>query len=106
MRVTLTTEGGLAYFPALAKPVTVDSAALPPDQADELQRLIAAADFFNRPSEAAPPPPGAADYRTYTLTVDDGARAHTIRTTDIASDPTLNSLLVFIKGLRGASGAP
>lgn len=106
MRVTLTTEGGLAYFPALAKPVTIDSAALPPEQAEELRRLVTAADFFNQPTIGAPPPPGAADYRVYTLTIEDGARAHTVHLTDMTPNPTLRSVLVFVQGLRGPSGTP
>lgn len=104
MRVTLSTEGGLAYFPGLARPVTYDSQALPPAQADELRRLVEEAGFFHRLNVDAPPPPGAADYRTYTLTVEDGALSHTVRLTDMTTDPALRGLLTFVQGLRGSAG--
>lgn len=106
MRVTLKTEGGFAYFPGLAKPTTYDTDTLPPDQADELRQRVAAADFFNQPAVAAPPPPGSADYRTYTLTVEDGSHTHTARFTDLTPDPALHSLLAFVHGLRPAPGTP
>ena len=106
MRVTLTTEGGFAFFPGLAKPVTFDTDALPPEQAEELRRCVAAADFFNHPAVAAPPPPGAADYRTYTLTVEDGDRTHTVRFTDLTPDPALQALRAFVQGLRSSPRNP
>lgn len=106
MRVTLTTEGGLAYFPGLARPVTIDDTTLPPEQSAELHRLVAAADFFHQPPVAGMPPPGAADYRTYTLTIEDADHTNTLRMTDLTQDPALRDLLRYVQSLRSTSQSP
>lgn len=103
MRITLTTEGGLAFFPGLARPVTLDDATLPPEQSAELRRRIVAADFFNQPPVAGTPPPGAADYRTYTLTIEGADRTNTVRMTDFTQDPALRDLLRYVQSLQSPS---
>ncbi len=49
MRIQLKIEGGLAYFPGLSKPITIDGNALPPQEADKLKQLLDAAHFFDLP---------------------------------------------------------
>lgn len=97
MRVQLRTEGGVAHFPGLSRPVLIDSTALSSDDAEELQRLVTAARFFEQPARAGTPPRGAADYRRYTITIDDGARQHTVQLTDPVSDQALRELLRFLE---------
>jgi hypothetical protein len=97
MKVQLETEGGVAYFPGLAQPVVIDTDTLPPKEAAELQRLVGAARLSDRPERAAPPARGAADHRTYTLTIDDGGRQHTVSFTDPVSDPELQALVSFLR---------
>ena len=50
MRVEFTTEGGIAYFPGLSRPVVIDTDNLSEPDAAELQRLLDDADFFERPA--------------------------------------------------------
>jgi hypothetical protein len=61
MRVVFATSGGVAYFPGLARPVTIDAAQLPEDEARKLADLVAASRFFDQPGQAAsrmgPPAP-------------------------------------------------
>jgi hypothetical protein len=101
MRVELQTEGGMAYFPGLAKPVVVDSSDLPKAQAAQLQQLLDSAHFFELPAASRAIPKGAADMRRYTITVADGRRRRTVRLTDPVEDPQLQALIEFLQSQRG-----
>src|SRR5512138_3005106 len=79
MRVELQTDGGIAYFPGLSKPVVVNSDDLPKAQASQLRQLIDDAHFFELPTAPRARPKGAADMRSYTITVEDGKRRSTVR---------------------------
>jgi hypothetical protein len=75
----------------------IEGDALTEEDARELQRLVEAARFFERPTVAGAPRHGAADYRQYTITVEEGGRQHTIRLTDPVDDPSLQQLLRFLQ---------
>jgi len=100
MIVRLVVSGGFAPVPLPAREVTVDSDELSPADREALHASIAAARLDRRPSmiDAAP---GAADFRTYDLTVEssDGPRA--IRFTDTA-DPELTALAGDIQRIARA----
>jgi hypothetical protein len=102
MRVELQTEGGVAYFPGLAKPVVVDSSQMPNDQATQLQQLLDSCNFFELPAASRSLPKGAADMRRYTITVQDGRRHRTVRVSDPVDDPQLQALIEFMQGQRSA----
>lgn len=97
MRVIFTSEGGVAYFPGLSRPVTIDASALTDEERTELDRLIDEAGFFARCGEAAKPRKGAADYRRYTITVEEQGRRHTVRANDPLKDPKLRNLIGFMQ---------
>jgi hypothetical protein len=97
MRVQFAMEGGIAYFPGLSQPVVIDSAALPPEEADELQQLVNATRFFELPTNVGTPPWGAADYRQYTIRIEDGERSHAIQLSDPVEDPHLQKLIRFLQ---------
>lgn len=99
MRIIFQTEGGVAYFPGLAKPVEIDIDALPQAQADALQGAITDAAFFELPAHVNVPQRGAADVHTYTITVEANTRRHTVR----VSDPPPEKLGPLIKQLRAAA---
>jgi hypothetical protein len=99
MRITFQSDGGFAYFPGLDRPVTVDTSELPGDQAARIEGLVRAAGFFERPAQSRAAAPGAADHRTYTISVDDGAQSHTVTTTDPVEDPGLSALIGHLQGL-------
>ena len=98
MRIDFKTEGGIAHFPGLSRPVVIDSQALSEEEAAELTHLLETARFFERPTVVGEPPPGAADYRRYTITVEDGGRQHTVQLADPVEDPALQQLLRFLQG--------
>jgi len=97
MRIEFQTEGGIAHFPGLSRPVVIDSEVLTAEDASDLQHLVEAARFFERPTVVGAPRSGAADYRQYTITVEEGGRQHTIRLADPVEDATLQQLLRFLQ---------
>ena len=101
MRVELQTDGGMAYFPGLSKPVVVDSSELPKEQSAQLKQLIDTTRFFERPAGSRSLPKGAADIRRYTITVEDGRRRRTVRLTDPIEDADLQALVDFLQDQRG-----
>ena len=102
MRIQLKIDGGLAYFPGLSKPITIDSNALPAQEADKLKQLLEAVHFFELPPVLNAPAPGAADYQRYTITVDDDSKHHSVQMTDPIADkePNLQALLSYLKTKR------
>jgi len=100
MRITLVTEGGLAHFPGLQQPVAVAVEQLPSESQTEVRRCIDAADFFNFPSQPDPPAPGAADYRTYVITVETSERSHTVTIHEPVKDECMRRLIQFLRGIR------
>jgi hypothetical protein len=93
-------EGGLAFIPGLSKPITINSETLPNQETDKLKQLLNTAHFFELPPVIGTPGAGAADYRRYTITVDDGNRHHTVQMTDPVKDPHLQALLTYLKTWR------
>ncbi len=96
MRIQFSMEGGIAYFPGLSRPVTIDSKQLNEQEAAELKGLVDAADFFNLPAKVGSPARGAADYRQYNVTIEEGARRHTVHATEPIDDPDLRRLVEFL----------
>ena len=97
MIINFESEGGFAHLPGLSRPLRIDTAELAPGQADQLTGLVQRARFFEQPAEVGGPPPGAAVLRSYTITVDDGDRTHTVRTSDALSDPALRDLVEHLR---------
>jgi len=97
MRVTLKTSGGIGYFPGLAKPVVADSDRLAPEVSDRLRELVEGASFFHLPPVVGTAPRGAADLRTYALTVEDGRHVHGIAAVETALSAPLRALVDFVK---------
>ena len=97
MRVTIATEGGIAHFPGLARPVTIEPDKLDPGAAARLKEVVQAARFFDQPAQVGQPKRGAADYQQHTVTVEINGRQHTIRILEPISDPALQQLVRFLQ---------
>ena len=95
MRVVLQQEGGFAGL--VRPPLVVDSAQLAPEQQRELDRLTVECNFFQLPADGPSPREGAADYVTYTLTVEREQQTHSIRVTDPVTDAALAALIAFVR---------
>lgn len=99
MKITIETSGGFAPLPALSKPITIDTTTLDPQLARQLESLVQDAAFFDRPASVDTTAKGAADYRTYIITIQDGPRIHTTRFTDPIRDLSLERLVSHLQTL-------
>ena len=93
-------SGGVGFFPGLAAPKNIDVDALPEADRTTLKSLIDAAAFLSLPSRV-PAASGAADYRTYEITVEDGGRRHTVAVSDPVENPALRNLIDKLRAWRG-----
>jgi hypothetical protein len=91
MKIEFCVDGGFAHLPGLAKPVTIDCAALPPAHGARLARLVERARFFDAPAPAAPA--GARDARSYTLAIDDGRRRRSLTLAEPIADAGMRELV-------------
>jgi hypothetical protein len=106
MRVQFNTDGG--HAPGLRRRLDIDTDKrtitigiadriigtdeLPVEESDELERLIKVADFFELPA-TSPPPPGAADYQSYTISVTTPGHSYEVRLTDPIENPRVRELV-------------
>ena len=97
MRITVSEEGGIAAaVPGLQKrPRTVDTQVLQAEgraaEAGAIVDKVRGSGFFSMP-DPPPPPPGAADFKVFTITVEDEERTWTIETTSFSEPPALREL--------------
>lgn len=96
-------DGGFAYMPALSKPLSLDTAQLDPQVARQLEAYVREAHFFDQPAQPGKATKGAADYRTYTIAVEDGPRFHTIQVTDPIADANLQRLVSYLRNIANLS---
>ena len=91
MKIDFRMEGGLAAFPGLSVPVTIQCDALPATEKERIQALVRRAGFFGLPPHdlGAPMP----DARAYTIAVDDGARCKTVTVREPIANPALRDLI-------------
>jgi len=104
MHIDFKTEGGVAYFPGLSKPFTLDSNSLPAAQAEQLQQLVTKARLLEQPnaSKAAKSTARtrAVDGRRYTITLEEDGHKHTLQFADPITDPDVQALVDFLNDAR------
>ncbi|MDP9474348.1 MAG: hypothetical protein M3R38_01380 [Actinomycetota bacterium] len=100
MRVTFKTEGGVAHFPGLARPVQMDTAELTPDEARELEESVRASKLLERDPDDDSSGTAARDARCHTITVEDGKDRRSARVCDPVQDPKIGSLITLLEGHR------
>ncbi|MCW5981237.1 MAG: hypothetical protein KIT09_24350 [Bryobacteraceae bacterium] len=96
MRIEYRKEGGIAHLPGLAKPLTIDTAELTPEQAAELERLVEQSAFFSLPATVGRLKRGAADYQEYHIQVTEGDRSHAVQVVDPAGAEAVAALIDFL----------
>ena len=96
LRLTFEMDGGFAYIPALAKPYEVDTATIDPTEAATLRTLLTESHFFTLPARPENPPRGG-DQRTFTITVTQGGRSHTVTLTEPIANPALANLVDHLR---------
>lgn len=92
MRITYERTGG---FAGITRKKTVDTATLPPNEANELPRLVEVADLFNLPAQI-PAPNSQSDRFQYRLTVEDNGKQHTVIVSEAALPGTLRPLIEWL----------
>jgi hypothetical protein len=105
VRIQFQMEGGLAYFPGQSKPVTIDTDALRTEEAAELTRQVQSVGFFDLPSVVGAARSGAADYRRYTIRVEENERHHTVHLAEPIADPTLQGLVRTLQSMARSQRA-
>ncbi|MGD1146671.1 MAG: protealysin inhibitor emfourin [Thermoanaerobaculaceae bacterium] len=93
MRVKLERSGGLAN---VHRSVSVDAAALAPERAEELRRLVAAANLSKFPDNPTPIA-GRPDRFIYKLTVEDESAAHTVTVSEDVATEDLQRLVDWLQ---------
>lgn len=88
-------DGGIAAFPGLAKPVSIDCDALPAAQTARLRTLVERAGIFGAPHEQRTSP--LPDARAYTIAVDDGGSCRTLTVTEPIADEAVRALVAELR---------
>jgi hypothetical protein len=97
IQITLEVSGGFAALPGLNAPRSIDTAALDHARATEIESIVRSVRFFELPARVDTTNPGAADFITYTITIEDADREHTVMLTDPVSDERLIRLIDHLR---------
>jgi len=100
MKINFEISGGFAYIPNLNKPLRIDTKQIDPQVANELESFVMKSHFFEQSSQTNTK---GADYRTYTITIEDNSRVHTIQFTDPIEDINLQQLVSRLQNLSRQS---
>ncbi|HVP24804.1 MAG TPA: protealysin inhibitor emfourin [Methanomicrobiales archaeon] len=92
MKIHLVRTGG---FGGMRREVSTETESLAREEGESLERLVRDSGFFALP-EKFPRPAKGADYFTYTITVEDGTRNHTV---EVAQPSVPGSLRPLIRDL-------
>ncbi|MEH2377068.1 protealysin inhibitor emfourin [Nostoc sp.] len=95
MRVSFERTGG---FAGISKKTTVDTASLPPNEANTLLRLVETADLFRLPEQITSANQQS-DRFQYKLTVEDNGRQHTVTVSEAALPVTLRPLIEWLQNI-------
>ena len=95
MRIDFRMDGGIAAFPGLAKPVSIDCDALPPAQTARLRALVERAGIFGMPGKQHASP--APDARAYTIAVVDGGSCRTVTVKEPIANEALRALIAELR---------
>ena len=96
MQIRFQQSGG---FSGMRKTSIVDTQALPAREAKKVQRLVESAGFFDLP-EHFPRPKSGADYFTYSITVEDGDRSHSVEVSEPSAPQSLRPLIRYLASLK------
>lgn len=92
MQIRYVKSGG---FAGIRTTGVVDTRMLPAPEAKKVEALVESAGFFSLP-EKFPTPKKGADYLMYTLTIEDGARSHSIEVDEPSAPESLRQLIRYL----------
>lgn len=96
MQIRYVQSGG---FTGMRKTSVVDTRTLPAREAKKVEDLVESAGFFKIP-EKFPKPKSGADYFTYSLTVEDGDRSHSVEVSEPSAPESLRPLIRYLAALK------
>ena len=104
MRVTFKTEGGVAHFPGLARPVRIDTQDLPPGEARDLKEALRDAGLLGEDLDdrrhAGASAENVPDARCHTITVERDDVRRSIKVCDPVASPEMGSLISLLERHR------
>ncbi len=100
MRIQFTRSGG---FAGMRLSGTIDSSALDPKDAQALQNELANAHFFELPAQLSGGSGAERDRYQYEITVEDGAKKHTVVAGESAISGNLQPFIQHVEQLVRAS---
>ena len=92
MLITLERSGG---FAGISKVITIDTAKIPQNQAEQLPMLLECANFFNLPAYIAGDSKNR-DRFEYTITVEDKDKQHAVTVSESLIPGTIRPLIDWI----------
>lgn len=92
MQIRFVRSGG---FFGMKTTGVVDTRTLPATEARKAEELVASAGFFSLP-EKFPKPKSGADYFTWSLTIEDGDRSHSVEVSEPSAPDALRPLIRFL----------
>jgi len=95
IEATISTEGGVGFFPGLARERKIDVKELGVAGLARLAKLVESSDFFKHSGPAEPPK--GADMRTHTITLTIDGRSKTLRIPEPIKDSGLAALVEFLR---------
>lgn len=99
MKVSVVRGGGVA---GLVETAIADSERLSADDAARLRRKVDEAAFFDLPGEVPRTGGAGPDRFHYAVTVEDDARAHTVRRSESDVPDALGALIAWVSSVPGA----
>lgn len=96
MIIKIRRDGGLAYFPEMNAVKTLDTEALPENEKQYVEELIAKADLGRPPETFGARPKGAADMQMIVLTLLENGLVHQVRIFEPVKDQELSSLIDYL----------
>jgi hypothetical protein len=103
MKIIFEMSGGFAHIPMLSKPISFDTKQIDPEVANEIESFVRNSDFFDQHAQTDTVAKGAADYRTYTITIEDDSRVHTIQLAEPIQDANLERLVSRLQSIARQS---
>ncbi|MBT1075666.1 protealysin inhibitor emfourin [Geobacter grbiciae] len=92
MKISFEQSGGIA---GLRFATTLDTAGLPPEDAQKLRRMVEETDFFNLPARIVSPRPQP-DRFQYKIQVQESSRQHTVIVSEEALPASLAPLVKWL----------
>jgi hypothetical protein len=97
MHIIFKISGGIAFFPNLNKPFTIDTDKLPIEKTQDLISLIQETGFFNLPKQIGNIPRRGADMQSYTIEVENEGKVHNVQLFEPVENSKLIELIDYLR---------